>query len=75
MSRPRVLLADDHLASLEAEIALLSPFFDVVGTAVVRPEGVRVVQLLGQYLISSIKAEVKKKISPVAGIFLTSQPM
>ncbi len=34
MSRPRVLLADDHLASLEAEIALLSPFFDVVGTAV-----------------------------------------
>jgi DNA-binding NarL/FixJ family response regulator len=31
--RPRVLLADDHLALLEAEIALLSPYFDVVGTA------------------------------------------
>ena len=26
-------------------------------------------------LCSSIKAEVKKKISPAAGIFLTSQPM
>ena len=31
--RPRILLADDHLAMLEAEIALLSPHFDVVGTA------------------------------------------
>jgi DNA-binding NarL/FixJ family response regulator len=31
--RPRILLADDHLALLEAEIALLSPYFDVVGTA------------------------------------------
>ena len=31
--RPRILLADDHLALLEAEIALLSPHFDVVGTA------------------------------------------
>jgi DNA-binding NarL/FixJ family response regulator len=33
LTRPRVLLADDHLALLEAEIALLSPYFDVVGTA------------------------------------------
>jgi DNA-binding NarL/FixJ family response regulator len=32
--RPRILLADDHPALLEAEIAVLSPFFDVVGTAV-----------------------------------------
>jgi DNA-binding NarL/FixJ family response regulator len=31
--RPRILLADDHLALLEAEIAVLSPYFDVVGTA------------------------------------------
>jgi DNA-binding NarL/FixJ family response regulator len=31
--RPRVLLADDHQALLEAEIALLSSYFDVVGTA------------------------------------------
>ena len=31
--RPRILLADDHLALLEAETALLSPYFDVVGTA------------------------------------------
>ena len=31
--RPRILLADDYLALLEAEIALLSPHFDVVGTA------------------------------------------
>jgi DNA-binding NarL/FixJ family response regulator len=31
--RPRILLADDHLALLEAEIALLSPYFDVIGTA------------------------------------------
>jgi len=31
--RPRILLADDHLALLEGEIALLSPYFDVVGTA------------------------------------------
>jgi DNA-binding NarL/FixJ family response regulator len=29
---PRVLLADDHLALLEAEKALLSPYFDVVKT-------------------------------------------
>jgi DNA-binding NarL/FixJ family response regulator len=33
MIRPRILLADDHSALLEAEIALLSPYFDVVGTA------------------------------------------
>jgi DNA-binding NarL/FixJ family response regulator len=32
--RPRVLLADDHLALLEATTALLMPVFDVVGTAV-----------------------------------------
>ncbi len=31
--RPRILLADDHLTLLEAETALLSPYFDVVGTA------------------------------------------
>ena len=30
MNRARVLLADDHRAVLEAEIALLSPDFDVV---------------------------------------------
>ena len=30
LSRARVLLADDHRAVLEAEIALLSPDFDVV---------------------------------------------
>jgi DNA-binding NarL/FixJ family response regulator len=30
--RPRVLLADDHGALLEAESALLSPYFEVVGT-------------------------------------------
>ena len=31
--RPRVLLADDHVALLGAEIALLSARFDVAGTA------------------------------------------
>jgi DNA-binding NarL/FixJ family response regulator len=31
--RPRVLLADDHLELLEAEIALLQPHFDLVGIA------------------------------------------
>jgi len=31
--RPRVLLADDHSALLEAASALLRPHFDVVGTA------------------------------------------
>jgi DNA-binding NarL/FixJ family response regulator len=31
--RPRVLLADDHPALLEAVAALLFPYFDVVGTA------------------------------------------
>jgi DNA-binding NarL/FixJ family response regulator len=31
--RPRVLLADDHLEFLEAEIALLRPHFELVGTA------------------------------------------
>jgi DNA-binding NarL/FixJ family response regulator len=34
LSRPRVLLADDHGALLEAERTLLSPYFDVVGTEV-----------------------------------------
>ncbi len=33
MNPPRVLLADDHPVLLKAEIALLSPYFDVVGTA------------------------------------------
>ena len=33
MVRPRLLLADDHAQLLEAEIALLSPNFDVVGRA------------------------------------------
>jgi DNA-binding NarL/FixJ family response regulator len=31
--RPRILLADDHREFLEAESALLRPFFDLVGTA------------------------------------------
>jgi DNA-binding NarL/FixJ family response regulator len=31
--RPRVFLADDHSQLLEAEIHLLSPHFDIVGTA------------------------------------------
>ena len=30
LNRPRVIIADDHRAVLEAEIALLSPHFDVV---------------------------------------------
>ena len=33
MIRRRVLLADDHPELLEAEIALLAPHFEVVGTA------------------------------------------
>lgn len=33
MSRPRVLLADDHTLLLEAVSALLRPHFDVVGKA------------------------------------------
>ena len=33
MNRPRLLLADDHPAFLEAEMALLSNHFEVVGTA------------------------------------------
>jgi DNA-binding NarL/FixJ family response regulator len=32
--RPRVLLADDHPALLEATTALLKPVFDIVGTAI-----------------------------------------
>jgi DNA-binding NarL/FixJ family response regulator len=32
VSRPRVLLADDHGALLDAQRALLSPHFEVVGT-------------------------------------------
>jgi DNA-binding NarL/FixJ family response regulator len=31
--RPRILLADDHREFLEAESALLRPYFDLVGTA------------------------------------------
>jgi DNA-binding NarL/FixJ family response regulator len=31
--RPRVFLADDHSQLLEAEIQLLRPHFDIVGTA------------------------------------------
>jgi DNA-binding NarL/FixJ family response regulator len=34
LNRPRLLLADDHPTMLKAELALLSPYFDVVGTAV-----------------------------------------
>ncbi len=34
MIRPRVLLADDHPALLEATTALLKPVFDIVGTAI-----------------------------------------
>ena len=34
MIRPRVLLADDHAALLEATTTLLAPVFDIVGTAV-----------------------------------------
>ncbi len=33
LNPPRILLADDHPVLLEAEMALLSPYFDVVGTA------------------------------------------
>jgi DNA-binding NarL/FixJ family response regulator len=33
MTRPRILMADDHLMLLEAFKALLAPDFDVVGTA------------------------------------------
>jgi DNA-binding NarL/FixJ family response regulator len=33
LNRPRVLLADDHPAFIEAETAYLSSHFDVVGTA------------------------------------------
>ena len=33
MIRPRILLADDHREFLEAESALLRPYFDLVGTA------------------------------------------
>ena len=33
MIRPRILLADDHAEFLEAEIALLRPYFELVGTA------------------------------------------
>ncbi len=33
MIRPRVVLADDHSEFLEAEIALLRPYFELVGTA------------------------------------------
>jgi DNA-binding NarL/FixJ family response regulator len=34
LNRPRILLAEDHVRMLQAEIALLSPYFDVVGTVV-----------------------------------------
>ena len=33
MKRPRVFLADDHFDFLRAEITLLEPHFDLVGTA------------------------------------------
>lgn len=33
MIRPRILLADDHSQLIDAEITLLSPVFDIVGTA------------------------------------------
>ena len=33
MIRPRILLADDHAALLEATTTLLEPQFDIVGTA------------------------------------------
>ncbi len=33
MNRPRIFLADDHAEFLRAEVALLQPHFDLVGTA------------------------------------------
>jgi len=42
--RPRILLVDDHPALLQAEIALLPPYFDVVGTA---PDGAALVSKAG----------------------------
>ena len=33
LNPPRLLLADDHQSLIEAEIALLSPYFTIVGTA------------------------------------------
>jgi DNA-binding NarL/FixJ family response regulator len=40
LNHARLLLADDHPALLEVEIALVSPHFDVVGTA---PDGAALV--------------------------------
>jgi DNA-binding NarL/FixJ family response regulator len=57
--RPRVLLADDHRALLEAEIALLSPYFDVVGTA---PDGAELVSAARRLLPDVIVTDITMPI-------------
>ena len=57
--RPRVLLADDHRALLEAEVALLSPYFDVVGTA---PDGAELVSAARRLLPDVIVTDISMPI-------------
>ena len=64
--RPRVLLADDHRALLEAEIALLSPHFDIVGTA---PDGAELVtaarRLLPDVIVTDITMPILNGVDAV----------
>jgi DNA-binding NarL/FixJ family response regulator len=73
--RPRILLADDHLAMLEAEIALLSPYFDVVGTAAdghndVRTEAMGFISMPGLNGIDAVH-KLRESGSRVKFVFLT----
>jgi DNA-binding NarL/FixJ family response regulator len=57
--RPRVLLADDHRALLEAEAALLFPYFDVVGIV---SDGAALVSAAGRLLPDVIVTDISMPI-------------
>jgi len=59
LSRPRVLLADDHVALLEAERTLLSPYFEVVETVV---DGAALVSAAGRLLPDVIVTDISMPI-------------
>jgi len=82
MSRPRILLADDHQLVLERVRSLLQPSFDVVGVAVTGREMISEAMRLSPDVIvadismpdlSGIEAaqELRKKGSEARLVFLT----
>src|SRR6186997_176212 len=85
MTRPRILLADDHLMLLEAFKALLEPAFDVVGIV---PDGRMLLEVfsrlnpdvvlldVGMPLLNGLDAgrQLKAQRRSVKLIYLTMNP-